>query len=96
MRRKARTDSNHKSIMESFRKCGCMVASLHQLGGGIPDLVVQISGTTVLVEVKATKKSSLTDPQKDFHNDWKVYIIISPEDVAALVSSIRVAQLSAK
>ena len=89
MRRAAKTDLNHKSIMNECRKLGCMVASLHQLGGGIPDLVVQVLGVTILVEVKQTKKSTFTPAQIAFYRSWQVYTVTSPQDVAELVKSIR-------
>ena len=40
MRRAARTDANHRQIVDALRAVGCKVRSLAALGGGIPDLLV--------------------------------------------------------
>ncbi|HEY6875585.1 MAG TPA: hypothetical protein VI384_04425 [Candidatus Dormibacteraeota bacterium] len=40
MRLKAATDANQADIAKALRAAGCQVQSLHQLGGGVPDLLV--------------------------------------------------------
>jgi hypothetical protein len=42
MRLRAKVDANQKSIVAALRKVGCLVASLAQVGAGIPDLLVFI------------------------------------------------------
>ncbi len=66
-----------------------MVLSLHQLGKGIPDLLVQINDNLILVEVKQNAKSKFTPDQKEFYQSWKVYTVTSPEEVVELVNKFR-------
>src|SRR5688572_2834121 len=58
-----RTDANHATIRDAFRKLGCRVFDACRVGQGFPDLVVQYGGMTLLVEVK-TPKGSATDAQE--------------------------------
>lgn len=52
MRRRARKDGTHDTIVRELRQCGATVLLTHQLGGDAPDLVVGYRGVTALVEVK--------------------------------------------
>ena len=70
MRRAAKVDGNHAEIVEAYRKAGCSVLSLAQLGGGVPDLLVAKWGMTWLVEVKMLggKENQL---QRDWAKTWR-------------------------
>jgi len=70
MRRAARTDTNHTTIVAAFRKLGCSVLSLASLGRGVPDLLVSLGGITWLVEVKMPKGKETAD-QILFISGWK-------------------------
>lgn len=70
MRRAARTDTNHSTIVAAFRKLGCSVLSLASLGRGVPDLLVSLGGITWLVEVKMPKGKETGD-QIAFISGWK-------------------------
>jgi len=100
MRRAARTDTNHETIMLAFRRLGCSVRSTHQLGSGFPDLIVAQKtrtdahdSVTYLVEIKDGTKSpsrrKLTQDETEFHAQWRgrVYIVENLYDVAAVIRS---------
>lgn len=63
MRRRARTDANHREIVEFFRSAGASVVDLSPMGRGVPDLLVGYQHQTVLVEVKDGSKP----PSKQQH-----------------------------
>ena len=75
MRYRARVDNNQKEIVKCFRDNGCLVLHLHTIGKGCPDLLVEIKGRLVLVEVK--DKSTLTPAQIEFHKKWSTSVIIN-------------------
>lgn len=70
MRLAARTDQNHKEIVNAFRKLGASVLSLASMGRGVPDLLVAKDWVTWLIEVK-TLKGKETFDQVHFAIDWK-------------------------
>jgi hypothetical protein len=51
-----RTDANQQLIMDTLRKAGATVQTLHEVGRGVPDLLVSYSGATLLLEVKVPGK----------------------------------------
>lgn len=95
MRIAARTDDNHRAIVNALRRLGCSVHSTHAEGHGFPDLVVAMIGTTYLAEIKdGTKWKSqqkLTIAQEKFHAGWKapIAILTSVDDAIAWVDTIR-------
>lgn len=70
MRRAAHTDKNQAEIVEALRGAGASVHPLHQVGAGVPDLLVGFRGTNYLLEVK-TEQGTLTDDQADWILAWK-------------------------
>jgi len=87
MRRIAKTDSNQQIIVQALRDAGCTVQPLHQMGGGIPDLLVATpSGETLLVEVKSAK-GSLTPEQEQWISRWRgrVAVVRTVEEALAAV-----------
>ena len=95
MRRKARLDSNHQEVVETFRKLGCSVLDLSRLGDGCPDLCVGYCGISRLCEVKDGKKPpskrKLTEDQKTFISTDKggVRIVTCTDDCYAVVAEMR-------
>ncbi len=75
MRLNARKDANQTEIAEALRRAGASVEFLHRLGGGIPDLLVGISGRNYILEVKACApskaESHLTPDQKRWFASWR-------------------------
>ena len=87
MRKVARTDTNQSAIVQALRDAGCSVQLLHQMGGGIPDLLVATpSGETLLIEVKSDK-GSLTPDQMQWMSRWRgrVEVVRTVEEALAAV-----------
>lgn len=94
----ARTDRNQPDIVRALRAAGCTVHCLHQLGGGVPDLLV---GRTVgglvggrrnfLLEVKDSEKPPsarrLTPDQEKWHREWggQVAVVTTVEEAMRAV-----------
>jgi len=90
MRTAARTDQNHKEIVNAFRKLGASVLSLASMGRGVPDLLVAKDWVTWLIEVK-TLKGKETFDQVHFAIDWKGKreIVRTIEDVKSVVKRMQ-------
>lgn len=81
MRRAAKVDGNHATIVKALRDAGCGVLDLSAVGKGCPDLLVH-SPTHPwemrLLEIKDGAKSAsrrtLTPAQVKFHAEWKGWI----------------------
>ena len=80
MRKRGRTDDNHKEIRDTFRDLHCSVADTSGAGDGFPDIVVGLRNNhgeciNLMVEIKdgskPPSKRKLTKAQVDFHRDWK-------------------------
>lgn len=87
MRRAARTDANHREIVDALRKVGASVADTSGVGGGFPDLVVGVRGITFLLEVKDGSKPpsarKLTEDQAEFARMWRGHwVCVSSVDEA--------------
>lgn len=80
MRRAAKVDGNHGTIVDALRKVGASVTSLASVGGGCPDIVIGYRGRTFLVEIKdptqPAGKRALTPDQKDWHVAWRGQVAI--------------------
>lgn len=90
MRRASRTDANHNAIAKAFEALGCHVIHLHFVGRDVPDLLVAINGTNVLVENK-TARGKLSAGQKRFREEWPglVCTVRSEDSAIELVNHIR-------
>lgn len=72
MRIRAAIDGNQPEIVEGLREAGRSVVPLHQIGGGVPDLIVGFQGVNYLIEVKVPgRRKKLTPDQEEFHKKWK-------------------------
>ena len=74
--------------MGYLRRRGCLVASLHTMGKGVPDLLALLpGGRLVLIEVKSPK-GKLTPDQKKFISDgWPVAVVRDESDCDRLLRS---------
>ena len=70
MRRKAKVDTNQKEITKKLRSLGFSVALTHHVGKGFPDLIIGFCGVNVMIELKSTPKSKLTEDEKTWHRAW--------------------------
>ena len=75
MRLAARKDDNQDEIVDALRAIGATVQTLHQLGCGVPDLLVGWRGANLLLEVKDGSKPPsrrrLTKDEADWHEAWR-------------------------
>lgn len=73
--RSAKVDDNQPEIVGVLRKLGCSVQPLHDVGRGVPDLLVGLNGQTHCVEIKdgskPPSKRRLTSVQKEWHESWR-------------------------
>lgn len=70
MRKIAKTDKNQAEIVQGLKAACRSVVLLHQVGGGIPDLLVGFQGKMWLMEVKS-EKGKLNDLQLEFFETWR-------------------------
>lgn len=74
MRRVARVDENQKTIVESLRAIGASVQTLHQVGKGVPDLLVGWRGANYLLEIKNPRRPKhrrkLNEEQVEWTSTW--------------------------
>ena len=75
LRRAARTDSNHREIIDGLRKEGFTVLDLSRVGQGCPDILVGYAGHNWLMEIKDGGKPPsarrLPGPEQAFYDLWK-------------------------
>lgn len=50
MRLRGRRDANHKAIVDAFRRVGCSVLDLSNVGNGCPDILVGVPSGRMLGE----------------------------------------------
>jgi len=87
MRRAAKVDDNHASIVAALQSVGVRVQSLAAVGNGCPDLLVGIRGQFLMLEIKDGSKppsqQRLNPAQVAWHQRWlgfPVYVVKSPSD----------------
>jgi hypothetical protein len=91
MRQKARTDGNHKPIMQALRKAGYKVISTHQAGSGFPDLVVIGKTGKVAILMEDKTRESMTPDEVEFILklvDPVYRMAFSPEQAVEIMQSI--------
>lgn len=100
MRRAARTDANHREIVQALRTAGCVVHDTSSVGGGFPDLVVGKPAHAIvtpfgikvvwLMEVKDGSRPpsarKLTPDQERFAAEWSgAWVCVTSVDEALAV-----------
>lgn len=80
MRRAAKTDRNHASIINLLRDLGFTVLSLHRVGAGAPDILAGRNKKNFLIEIKDGEKPpsqrKLNDLQQMFHDSWRGQVCV--------------------
>ena len=76
MRRRARTDGNHRAVIDALRQIpGVSVADTSRLGQGFPDCVVGYRGMSYLLEIKdpaqPPSKRRLTPDEQAWFDRWR-------------------------
>jgi hypothetical protein len=91
----ARVDANQKVIVDACRDVGATVQHLHQLGQGVPDILVGYRGINYLVEIKDGDKPPserrLTGDEQKWHDLWRgqVAVVESIDDTLRLIGAIK-------
>ena len=99
VRRAAKVDGNHRTIVAAFKALGCTVQSLAAVGKGVPDLLVAFAGLNHLVEVKDGRKvksaRKQTPAQAGWASTWRAprHLVESVDDVQRLVGAWRQPEL---
>ncbi len=90
MRRAAKVDKNQGEIVAALRAVGATVSSLHQIGDGIPDLLVGFRCVNYLLEVK-TSAGTLTKDQVKWHDKWRGQkaVVRTPHEALLLIGALR-------
>jgi len=86
-----RTDINQKQIVEALRSMGANVYLLHEIGRGIPDILIAYKGVTILAEIKRNTNARLTDAQIQFWKNWqggKLVRINNIDEAIALIKNM--------
>lgn len=90
-----RIDANQNSIVKALRKMGVKVFVTSMVGNGFADLVCEIAGRLILVELKdgskPPSKRHLTEMEKRFADEWQEnYRVVESLDGAhKLVQELR-------
>lgn len=79
MRRRSKKDDTHDEIVRALRAVGCSVLELHAVGGGCPDALVGIRGTSLLMEFKrpgwakvgGKRQAATLEAQARFRETWR-------------------------
>ena len=98
MRTAARTDNNHREIVEGLRQAHRSVLDLSGVHKGCPDILVGFQGINYLLEIKSSKKAKLTPAQVEFHSAWRGQrlVVISLEEAIEATSKNRPTRFSYK
>lgn len=88
-----RVDDNQSEIVDTLRKCGCMVQILSSVGRGVPDLLVGVPrGWLILIEVKDGSKppsrQRLSEDEEKFHRNWRRYPLFICKSVQDAITAI--------
>lgn len=89
MRRAARVDANQPAVVEALRKAGAEVTHMHQLGGGVPDLLVSFRQRWFLMEVKSGE-GVLSEDQRTWIGKQRapVYVVKGPEQAVRFLNDV--------
>jgi hypothetical protein len=79
----ARTDSNQQRIINALRRAGATVRCIHQIGHGMPDILVGYRGRNYLMEIK-TYDGYLTEAERLFAEMWEGEVAIVKDEEEAL------------
>ena len=90
----SRVDANQGDIVAALRDAGATVQPLHDVGRGVPDLLVGYEGRNLLMEVKDGSKPpsarKLTDQQVIWHGGWagSVHVVTTPAEAVRLLDGV--------
>ena len=89
----ARVDGSQRPMAKALRELGLPIVYLHQLGGGVPDMLTRhVDGHLVLIEAKTpgkrTKKET-REKQEAFARLWPVHRCETVEDALRAVGALK-------
>lgn len=70
-----RSDNNQAEIISTLRKVGASVQTLHEVGRGVPDILVGYRHANYLLEVKSSK-GKLNARQCEWHQSWNGHVFV--------------------
>jgi len=90
MRRAAKVDANHSTIIAALRQVGATVQDLAKVGQGCPDILVGFRGRNYLMEIKMNKGKP-TPAQDAWHLTWQgqVVIVRTADEALHVIGAIR-------
>lgn len=82
-----RVDANQSEIVAALRAIGCTVQDLHEVGRGVPDIMVSYKGKLFLFEIKMAGKYQ-NSLEKQWAYKWQspVYVVRSAEEAVKIVT----------
>ena len=69
-----RVDINQTELTKKLRELGFSVYHTYALGKGFPDLIINNGLMNHLIELKASDKDGLTEPEKEFIKNFHVIV----------------------
>lgn len=91
---KKRVDENQRAISHTFIAMGASVLNLSTVGRGCPDLLIGYRGVSCLVEVKSSDKTSYTEPQIKFMQEWRGGPVSRVDSVDAAIRLIKMLDMA--
>lgn len=85
MRRAARVDANQAGIVAALRKAGASVEPIHDVGRGVPDLLVGYRAANLLIECKLPSEG-LNERQQAWFDGWQGQVCVARSPGEALRS----------
>ena len=70
-----KVDTNQAEIVDALRKAGASVFDLHEVGRGLPDILVGHNNKNYLMEIKY-KKGKLNTKEADFFDGWRGQAVV--------------------
>lgn len=111
MIRKAKVDSNQKSIVEALRKVGAVVVHTHQLKNAF-DILVGYKGNLYIMEIKSPLylpkeynrerlEKELTDGERSLMNDFKsigieYHIVVTIDEAFSIIGATQLKTINQK
>jgi rhamnose utilization protein RhaD (predicted bifunctional aldolase and dehydrogenase) len=86
---KKRVDENQQQLVHTFIALGASVLNLSRVGQGCPDLLIGYKNKSVLVEIKKDSKSTFTEPQIKFMQNWRGGPVSRVDSVDAAIRLIK-------
>jgi rhamnose utilization protein RhaD (predicted bifunctional aldolase and dehydrogenase) len=84
-----RVDENQKQLIHTFIALGASVLNLSRVGQGCPDLLIGYKNKSILVEIKKDSKSTFTEPQIKFMQEWRGGTVSRIDSVDAAIRLIK-------